>query len=220
MLPRRRGLFGTGDVDAAARDAAVVKTVFKRLLAAIASLHSLGIVHRDVKPDNVLVTATGAVKLIDFGAAADMCTGINFSPESGLLDPRYAPPEELVLPRSFPRAPPPAAAAAAAPLVWAFGAPHLFDAYSAGAVLLQMAVPQLRPAATQRSFSADLAACDGDLDAWRRARGERYDFSMLDADGGAGWDLVRRLTARRSGPFGRGRMSVGAALGHRFLRGV
>lgn len=219
MLPRRR-LFGTGDVDAAAADAAIVKTVFKRLLAALASLHALGIVHRDVKPDNVLITASGAVKLIDFGAAADMCTGINFSPEFGLLDPRYAPPEELVLPRSFPRAPPPAAAAAAAPFVWAVGAPHLFDSYSCGAVLMQMAVPQLRPANVQRSFSADLAAAEGDLDAWRRARGERYDFSLLDAEVGAGWDLAKRLLARRSGVLNRGRMSVGAALEHRYLRGV
>ena len=30
------------------------------------------------------------VKLIDFGAACDLCTGINFNPEYGMLDPRYA----------------------------------------------------------------------------------------------------------------------------------
>lgn len=30
------------------------------------------------------------VKLIDFGAACDLCTGINFNPEFGMLDPRYA----------------------------------------------------------------------------------------------------------------------------------
>ena len=29
------------------------------------------------------------VKLIDFGAAVDMCTGINFNPQTGMLDPRY-----------------------------------------------------------------------------------------------------------------------------------
>jgi hypothetical protein len=40
------------------------------------------------------------VKIIDFGAACDMCTGINFNPLYGMLDPRYSPPEELVMPQS------------------------------------------------------------------------------------------------------------------------
>lgn len=40
------------------------------------------------------------VKIIDFGAAVDMCTGINFNPLYGMLDPRYCPPEELVMPQS------------------------------------------------------------------------------------------------------------------------
>lgn len=40
------------------------------------------------------------VKIIDFGAAADMSTGINFNPLYGMLDPRYSPPEELVMPQS------------------------------------------------------------------------------------------------------------------------
>lgn len=40
------------------------------------------------------------VKIIDFGAACDMCTGINFNPLYGMLDPRYSPPEELCMPQS------------------------------------------------------------------------------------------------------------------------
>jgi serine/threonine-protein kinase len=52
-----------------AMDAAEVMPVFCQILDGIDHAHALGIIHRDIKPGNMILTENGTLKVLDFGIA-------------------------------------------------------------------------------------------------------------------------------------------------------
>lgn len=66
--------------------------VIREICTALKDVHKVGIVHRDISPDNIFLCTNGVIKLIDFGAA-------RFSSEEEqqrtiILKPGFAPPEQ------------------------------------------------------------------------------------------------------------------------------
>ena len=50
--------------------------LIRQAAVGLQSAHELGLVHRDVKPSNLMLSATGQVKLLDLGLAAPCSAGI------------------------------------------------------------------------------------------------------------------------------------------------
>ncbi|MFF2824473.1 Stk1 family PASTA domain-containing Ser/Thr kinase [Arthrobacter koreensis] len=119
----------------------------------LAAAHEAGLVHRDVKPENVLLASSGAIKIADFGLARAVTTSTNTGTLVGTV--AYLAPE----------------------LVTGAGADARSDIYSAGIMLYEMLtgsqpftgeVPiQVAFAHVHSSVPAPSAACPGlaeDLD--------------------------------------------------------
>jgi eukaryotic-like serine/threonine-protein kinase len=173
--------------------------LFLQVVRAVAHAHAHLVVHRDLKPNNILVTAAGDVKLLDFGIAK-------------LLDQGSA--EESELTRQSGRAMTPAYAAPEQILGQPIGTPA--DVYALGVVLFELLAGR-RPYALDRGSRAALedaivqadpprpsavappsrrAALRGDLDtivlkALHKDAGQRYATADALAE-----DLLRHLEHR------------------------
>ena len=70
-------------------------SILGQLLDAVAYAHDRGVVHRDIKPDNVFVTPEGRVKLADFGIA-HMGGSVTLTREGTVMGtPGYMAPEQV-----------------------------------------------------------------------------------------------------------------------------
>jgi hypothetical protein len=82
-------------------DLAQAVNVISQVLAALDYAHSEAVIHRDVKPSNVLVTAGGRVKLMDFGIALLVGDKRLTSSQATVGTPIYMSPEQILRPRQM-----------------------------------------------------------------------------------------------------------------------
>ena len=178
-------------------DHALARKVLFEICTALAHVHACGIVHRDVKPENLLVDAASkTLRLIDFGSSCDV---------AGLLVKRgwrtdrvpcsilYCAPEQRIDAK----------------------APYAFDIYSAALIWLSVAIPAIS-ASEQALYDLRMSWRDHryGLAAWHAAMTdaadaegmpwrELLDWSACTANGEplpanartneAAWQLLHRL---------------------------
>lgn len=170
--------------------------LFLQVCDAVAHAHTRLVVHRDLKPGNILVTPDGDVKLLDFGVAkllADDDTGPELTRQAAAgLTPEYAAPEQL-------RGEPVSTAT---------------DVFALGRLLCLLLTGQRQPTPALRGEPALIAAR-----ALKERPEERYAGASALADDVRAWLAHRPIAARpdslayRSARFARRNRLQLAALG-------
>src|SRR5215218_255419 len=141
--------------------------VMESVLAALAAAHEAGLVHRDVKPENVLISDRGQLKVADFGLAKAVSSQTSTATQGLLIGTvSYLPPELVMSGRADARS----------------------DVYSAGVVLFELLTGR-KPHTGDTPIQVAYAHVNSDVPAPSTLRTAGHIPPYLDA-------LVTRATSR------------------------
>jgi len=169
----------------------------RQILSAIQCMHSKRICHRDVKPDNFMISGEGVLKLSDFGLAVHLPQGKLLTDKCGT--PAFMSPEQHLLPRQ------------------SKGYGMAADVWAAGLCMYMILVGGQHP------FLGD----NGQMDHHQLMQGAldfkpRHSFLGVDISGAMsstrGSDASRELCRAMVQPHWRNRIGAGNALLAPFLR--
>mmetsp|Transcript_16773 Transcript_16773/g.27743 ORF Transcript_16773/g.27743 Transcript_16773/m.27743 type:complete len:681 (+) Transcript_16773:105-2147(+) len=180
----------------------VMREIVLQMLLGVDFIHKLDIVHRDIKPQNLILSDTGHIKIIDFGCSVDVGNDYGFVRNETPGTREFAPPELKII-REHPSA---------------------FDVFSVGMIMLIVAFPHLRKRGALEGFRTELKLAGGDLDKWLQSKMRsfaidnnlREGLTLMNENNGAAWNLLRSLL--HNDPA---RRPTAASLleGHEFLKG-
>lgn len=91
--------FPCGDLKVALENGISIGTALnyvRQIAEGLAAVHALGIIHRDVKPANIMLRNDGTVALVDFGIAKELDAANTFTRHGEMIGtPHYMSPEQI-----------------------------------------------------------------------------------------------------------------------------